>query len=107
MLDFAQRANQLFQDADTATKNKALRFINANSMLYDKTLSIKLINTYKAFKELNDNGITGTENANWCSKTDVTLLADTLVAKATDSQDDYLLQELVADLQLSGELFAV
>jgi hypothetical protein len=102
LLDFAQRANQLFQDADTATKNKALRFINANSMLYDKTLSIKLINTYKAFKELNDNGITGTENANWCKS-----LCNQLTSKATELEQDIAFQELVDVLQLNGGLLAV
>ncbi|HEY5268426.1 MAG TPA: recombinase family protein [Candidatus Saccharimonadales bacterium] len=66
LLDFAQRANQLFQDADTATRNKALRHMVANSMLYDKKLFLNVIYPYKAFKELNDNGTTDSENANWC-----------------------------------------
>src|ERR1019366_8750571 len=64
LLDFAQRANQLFQDADTATRNKALRHMVANSMLYDKKLFLNVIYPYKAFKELNDNGTTDSENAN-------------------------------------------
>ena len=43
----------------------------------------------------------------WCKSSDVTLQSDTLIAAATENADNYLLQELVEDLQLSGELFAV
>ena len=75
--------------------------------MYNKTLSYTLNDPYKAFIELNKKDPEGSESSLWCSLADITLLANTLVSKATDSQDDYLLQELVDDLQLSGELFAV
>jgi hypothetical protein len=81
--------------------------MHANSMLFNKNLTLNVIYPYKAVQELNELESNDSENTNWCTKVDVTLLADTLVTKATDSQDDYLLQELVEDLQLSGELFAV
>ena len=71
-------------------------------MLYDKTLSIKLINTYKAFKELNDNGTTDSENANWCNT-----LTNLLTSKATELEQDVQFQELVDALQLNGSLLAV
>ena len=34
LLDFAQRANQLFQDADITTRNRMVRHLVANSTLY-------------------------------------------------------------------------
>lgn len=42
----------------------------------------------------------------WCTQADVTMLADSLIAAATDNADNYLLQELVEELELSSELFA-
>jgi len=66
LLDFAQRANQLFQDADIQTKNKLLRFVHANCLLYNQELFLNVIYPYKAFKELNDNGTTDSKNTNWC-----------------------------------------
>jgi hypothetical protein len=101
LLDFAQRANQLFQGADITTKNKALRFLNGNSMLYDKTLSIKLIITYKAFNELNDNGTTDSENTNWCS------ICDALQTSAIEEFANPKLQDLAKLFNLSPDLLSV
>ena len=101
------RCNQLFKTSDILIKQKILRVLLYNVELYNKSFSYTLNDPYKGFIELNKKDPEGSDSSLWCTKTDVTLLADTLVAKATDSQDDYLLQELVADLQLSGELFAV
>jgi site-specific DNA recombinase len=70
LLDFAQRANQLFQDADIQTKNKLLRFVHANCVLYNQELLLNVIYPYKAFKELNENSDTDPENANWCGSGD-------------------------------------
>ncbi len=68
LLDLAQNANQLFKDADVSTKNKLLRLVlPANSILYDKKLVCNVFYPYKAVQELNDNGITDTENTNWCA----------------------------------------
>jgi site-specific DNA recombinase len=68
LLALGQQCNQLFNEADILTKNKLLRFIApANSVIYDKTLSIKLINTYESFSLLNRKPPEGGETANWCS----------------------------------------
>jgi site-specific DNA recombinase len=66
LLDFAQRANQLFQNADIAIKNKVLRFLNANSVLYDKKLTFESINTYGAFIQLNKKDPNGSDCTVWC-----------------------------------------
>ncbi len=66
LLDFAQRANQLFQDADTTTRNRMVKHVVANSVLYDKKLTLNAIYPYKAFQELNENSDTDSENTNWC-----------------------------------------
>ena len=75
--------------------------------MYGKSLSYTVNDPYKAFIELNKKEPNGSNSQLWCSVNDISKAADTLIARATDSQDDYLLQELVEDLQLSGELFAV
>ena len=66
LLDMAQRANQLFTDADITTKNKLLKFVPANSTLYGKVLSCRLNNTYEALASLNRKAPEGANNANWC-----------------------------------------
>jgi hypothetical protein len=101
------RCNQLFKTSDNLLKQKILRVLVYNVELYNKTLSYTLNDPYKGFIELNKKCLDEPDSQLWCTSYDVSKLADTLVARATDSQDDYLLQELVEDLQLSGELFAV
>jgi hypothetical protein len=102
LLALGQQCNQLFNEADILTKNKLLRFIApANSVIYDKTLSIKLINTYESFSLLNRKPPEGGETANWCNK-----LCDLLTAKATELEQDVLFQSLVDTLQLDGSLLA-
>jgi site-specific DNA recombinase len=66
LLDFAQRANQLFQDADTATRNRMVRHLVANSVLYDKKLSLQVIYPYKEFSLLNRKAPEGAKSAIWC-----------------------------------------
>ena len=53
LLDLGQRCNQLFNDADLVTKNKLLKFLLANNVLYNKTLSSTVIYPYTAFQEVN------------------------------------------------------
>jgi site-specific DNA recombinase len=72
LLDIAQHANQLFQGADTTTKNKILRFVHANSTLYDKKLSSMLNNTYESLSLLNRKPPEGGNSATWCSFTEST-----------------------------------
>jgi site-specific DNA recombinase len=66
MLDIAQHANQLFQSADITSKNKLLRFLHANSVLYDKKLSLQVIYPYKEFSLLNRKAPEGAETTMWC-----------------------------------------
>jgi site-specific DNA recombinase len=101
LLDFAQRANQLFQDADIQTKNKLLRFVPANCVLYNQELFLNVIYPYKAFQELNDNSDTDPENANWCS------IVDALQTSALAAVNDYRLKHLVEVFGLSGDLITV
>ena len=67
LLDFAQRANQLFQDADITSRNRIVRHLVANSTIYDKKLGLNVINTYKAFQDLNLQQPNKPENTNWCA----------------------------------------
>ena len=46
--------------------------MHANSMLFNQELFLNVIYPYKAFKEINDNGTTDSENANWCTQVDTT-----------------------------------
>jgi site-specific DNA recombinase len=66
LLDLGQRCNELFNNADLATKNHLLKFLLANTMLYDKTLSSIVIYPYKAFQEANKKPLHGAESKNWC-----------------------------------------
>lgn len=66
LLDIAQRANQLFTDADITTKNKLLKFVPANSTIYGKVLSCRLNNTYEALASLNRKSPEGLKSTNWC-----------------------------------------
>jgi len=102
LLDFAQRANQLFQDADITTKNKALRFLNANSVLFDKKLGFCVINTYEAIIELNKKEPNGSECTGWCNT-----LTSLLTRKANELEGDMSFNELVELLQLNGNLLSV
>ena len=79
-----------------------VRHVVANSILYDKKLTLNVINTYKAFIELNEKGTTGTDNANWCNT-----LASLLTTKANELERDELFSELAEALQLNGSLLAV
>ena len=67
LLDFAQRANQLFQDADITTRNRMVRHLVANSVLYDKKLSLQVIYPYKAFIQLNKKDPEGSDSSLWCA----------------------------------------
>ena len=77
-----------------------------NVELYNKQLSYMLNNYYKQCAALNKKGSSEPDSRIWCTKADVTMLADSLIAAATDNADNYLLQELVEELELSSELFA-
>ena len=67
LLDLAQNANNLFNQADITTKNKLLSFIlHANSVLMDKKLALEVIYPYKAFQEVNKKPQDEAENTNWC-----------------------------------------
>jgi hypothetical protein len=55
LLDLAQNANQLFNQADITTKNKLLRFtLDANSSVLNKTLALEVIYPYKALQEISE-----------------------------------------------------
>ena len=101
------RCNQLFKASDNLLKQKILRTLLSNVEMYDKTLSYTVINPYEAFIQLNRNYKNDSKNSEWCSKTGVTQTITTLIDSATKFQDDYAFQELVEELELSGELFAV
>ncbi len=66
LLDLAQRANQLFKDADITTRNRMVRHLVANSVLYDKKLALQVIYPYKAFIELNSKHNNIDKDTNWC-----------------------------------------
>ena len=66
LLDLAQRANQLFQDADITTRNKLLRFLPANQSLYNKKLTIELLYPYKLMQDVNKKDPEGSNSTNWC-----------------------------------------
>jgi hypothetical protein len=102
LLDLGQRCNQLFNDADIATKNKLLKFLLANNVLYNKTLSSTVIYPYTAFQDVNKKALSGLKVQNWCSS-----LCNLLLSKATELEQDVLYQELAETLQLNGSLLAV
>ena len=101
------RCNQLFKTSDNLLKQKILRVLVYNVELYNKSLSYTVNDPYKAFIELNKKDPEGSDSHLWCSKSDVSKAADTLITAATENSDNYLLQELVEELELSAELFAV
>ncbi len=65
LLDLAQRANQLFKTADTALKNKLLRFLLYNVYLYDQKLSYMPLQHLRALQELNKNDPYGSLKDSW------------------------------------------
>jgi hypothetical protein len=69
-----------------------------NSVLYDKKLGFSVINTYKAFQELNLQQPKDSENTNWCG------IADAFQTSAIAAQEDYKLKHLAEQFQLSGTL---
>ena len=93
--------------SDNLIKQKILRVLLYNVELYDKTLSYFFKNPWGDFIKLKKKPQDGADSQLWCTKTDVTLLADTLIASATENTDNYLLQELVEDLNLNSELLSV
>ena len=67
LLALGQQCNQLFNEADITTKNVLLHFIApANSILYDKKLSLQAIYPYNEFSLLNRKPPEGGKSLNWC-----------------------------------------
>jgi hypothetical protein len=85
-----------------ATKNKLVKFLLANSRLFDKTLRSIVISPYKEASLLNRKAPEGAKSAIWCAEQH-----DLLLSKATELNDDVAFSELVAGLQLNGSLLAV
>ena len=100
------RCNQLFKTSDNLLKQKILRVLVYNVELYNKTLSYTLNDPYKGFIELNKKCLDEPDSQLWCTKTDVTLLADTLIVAATENSDNYLLQELAETFELDSSLLS-
>ena len=102
ILELCSRAVELFEAETTSIEQKRylIETVLSNMRLTGEKLEFTLTEPFGALVNMSKTG-------DWCSVNDISKAADTLIARATDSQDDYLLQELVEDLQLSGELFAV
>jgi hypothetical protein len=76
----------------------------ANSVLYDKKLSLQAIYPYKAFIQLNENYKDDSNNANWCAQRSWLL---GLEKAAVTLEQDVQFQELVETLSLNSQLLSV
>jgi hypothetical protein len=79
-----------------------VRHLVANSVLYDKKLSLQVIYPYKAFIQLNENYKDDSNNTKWCKS-----LCNLLLKQATELEHDVAFGELVDVLGLKGDLLAV
>jgi site-specific DNA recombinase len=66
LLDLAQRAHELFQNASDRLQQKMLKFVLSNIELFDKQLTYVVNDPYKTFIEINKKAQSGPSSANWC-----------------------------------------
>jgi DNA invertase Pin-like site-specific DNA recombinase len=66
LLDLAQRASGLFENASERLQQKLLKFILSNMELADQKLTYLVNDPYKIFIELNKKALTAPESVNWC-----------------------------------------
>ncbi len=68
LLDLGQRANQLFNSADSLQKQQILKGLVYNVEMFDQKLSYRLIDCYEAFKQLNEMPENGVSDVNWYTR---------------------------------------
>ncbi len=99
LLDLAQNANKLFNQADIPTKNKLISFIlHANSVLINKKLVLEVIYPYKALAEVNKKESEDSKNTNWCS------IVDAFQTSSLEQYNNQQLLHLVKIFGLSADL---
>lgn len=73
LLDLGQRANQLFNSADSLQQQQILKGLVYNVEMFDQKLSYSLINCYEAFKQLNLQAQNDPDSINWYTRQDSNL----------------------------------
>ena len=101
LLDLGQRANQLFNSADSLQQQQILKGLVYNVEMFDQKLSYSLINCYEAFKQLNLQAQNDPDSINWY------YACDSLIRSAIQYEDNTNLQELASTFSLNGSLLAV
>ena len=66
LLDFAQRANQLFKEIDQELRQKLLEYVFSNIELYDKQLSYTVNLPYKAYIDIKKDPPSEAKDGSWC-----------------------------------------
>lgn len=70
LLSLAQRAGELFMNADEALKQKLLKFVLSNLVLEDKKLSYDINDLFNTFIEIKKKSLDGSQTQNWCGLRD-------------------------------------
>ncbi len=66
LLDLAQRAATLFENASERLQQKLLNFVLSNIQMGDKKLYFEVNDPYKTFIEMKKSPLSGSESSNWC-----------------------------------------